>query len=146
IVGTQAVLDRRDLARLRGFAVNRFRGDVSLFDEGRDDIAARTGWPCLGVIPWFQDAWRLPAEDMMDIRSSSGGRIKIAVPQLARMANFDDLDPLSAEPDVSVVIVPPGTALPGDADLVLLPGSKSTISDLEHFRAQDWHIDLTAHR
>ncbi len=145
IVGTQAVLDARDLAQLRGFAINRFRGDVSLFDEGRDDIVARTGWPCLGVIPWFDDAWRLPAEDMMDIRSSPGGRIKIAVPQLARMANFDDLDPLSAEPDVSVEIVPPGTALPGDADLVLLPGSKSTIADLNHFRAQGWHIDLQAH-
>ncbi|CAD0185080.1 Cobyric acid synthase [Ruegeria sp. THAF57] len=145
IVGTQAVLDASDLAMIRGFVVNRFKGDVSLFDEGRDDIAARTGWPCLGVVPWFHDAWRLPAEDMMDIRSHSGGACKVVVPQLERMANFDDLDPLSAEPGITVEIVPAGRALPGDADLVLLPGSKSTIGDLAYFRAQGWDVDLFAH-
>lgn len=145
IVGTQAVLDAGDLERITGFAVNRFKGDVSLFDEGRDDIAARTGWPCMGVVPWFHDAWRLPAEDMMDIRSHSGGTCKVVVPQLERMANFDDLDPLSAEPGVTVEIIPAGRPLPGDADLVLLPGSKSTIGDLAYFRAQGWDIDLYAH-
>ena len=145
IVGTQAVLDAADLKMIRGFAVNRFKGDVTLFHDGRDDIAARTGWPCLGVIPWFQDAWRLPAEDMMDIRSYAGGACKVVVPQLERMANFDDLDPLSAEPGVTVEVIPPGHALPGDADLVLLPGSKSTIGDLAFFRAQGWDVDLYAH-
>ncbi len=145
IVGTQAVLDEGDLAMIRGFAVNRFKGDVSLFDEGRDDIASRTGWPCLGVVPWFHDAWKLPAEDMMDIRSHTGGACKVVVPQLERMANFDDLDPLSAEPGVSVEIIPAGRPLPGDADLVLLPGSKSTIGDLTYFRKQGWDIDLYAH-
>lgn len=145
IVGTQAVLDKADLKMIRGFAVNRFKGDVCLFDEGRDDIAARTGWPCLGVVPWFHDAWKLPAEDMMDIRSHTGGACRVVVPQLERMANFDDLDPLSAEPGVSVEIVPAGRPLPGDADLVLLPGSKSTIGDLTYFRAQGWDVDLYAH-
>ncbi|WP_170349191.1 MULTISPECIES: cobyric acid synthase [Ruegeria] len=145
IVGTQAVLDAGDLEMITGFAVNRFKGDVSLFDEGRDDIATRTGWPCMGVVPWFHDAWKLPAEDMMDIRSHSGGACKVVVPQLERMANFDDLDPLSAEPGVSVEIIPAGRPLPGDADLVLLPGSKSTIGDLAYFRAQGWDIDLYAH-
>ncbi|WP_170603857.1 cobyric acid synthase [Ruegeria arenilitoris] len=145
IVGTQAVLDSDDLAMIRGFSINRFKGDVSLFDEGRDVIAARTGWPCLGVVPWFDQAWRLPAEDMMDIRSHPVGALKVVVPQLERMANFDDLDPLSAEPEVSVEIVPAGRALPGDADLVLLPGSKSTIGDLAFFRAQGWDVDLYAH-
>ncbi len=145
IVGTQAVLNDGDLAMIKGFAVNRFKGDVSLFDEGRDDIAERTGWPCLGVVPWFHDAWKLPAEDMMDIRSHTGGACKVVVPQLERMANFDDLDPLSAEPGVSVEIIPAGRPLPGDADLVLLPGSKSTIGDLTYFRAQGWDIDLLAH-
>ncbi len=145
IVGTQAVLETGDLEMIRGFAINRFKGDVSLFDEGRDDIATRTGWPCLGVVPWFHDAWKLPAEDMMDIRSHAGGACKIVVPQLERMANFDDLDPLSAEPEVTVEIVPAGRPLPGDADLVLLPGSKSTIGDLAYFRAQGWDIDLYAH-
>ncbi|GAB4533277.1 MAG: cobyric acid synthase [Ruegeria sp.] len=145
IVGTQAVLEAGDLAMIRGFAVNRFKGDVSLFDDGRDDIAARTGWSCLGVVPWFDDAWKLPAEDMMDIRSAPGGAVKVAVPQLERMANFDDLDPLSAEPGVTVEIIPAGRALPGDADLVLLPGSKSTIGDLAFLRRQGWDIDLYAH-
>lgn len=149
IVGTQAVLDVGDCAQITGFAVNRFRGDMSLFDGGRDDIAARTGWPCLGVIPWFDDAWRLPAEDMMDIasrRSQRGGKAcKIVVPQLARMANFDDLDPLAAEPSVTIEFVQPGRALLGDADLVLIPGSKSTLGDLAFFRSQGWDIDLRAH-
>lgn len=145
IVGTHAVLERHDLERVVGFMVNRFRGDLSLFDAGRDDIAARTGWPSLGVVPWFWDAWKLPAEDMMDIASRQGGACKVVVPQLERMANFDDLDPLAAEPEVTVEIVPPGRALPGDADLVILPGSKSTIGDLNYLRDQGWDIDIQAH-
>ncbi|MCF6433286.1 cobyric acid synthase [Leisingera sp. MMG026] len=145
IVGTHAVLERHDLERVVGFMVNRFRGDLSLFDAGRDDIAARTGWPSLGVVPWFWDAWKLPAEDMMDIASRQGGACKVVVPQLERMANFDDLDPLAAEPEVTVEIVPPGRALPGDADLVILPGSKSTIGDLAYLRRQGWDIDIQAH-
>ncbi|UWQ29841.1 cobyric acid synthase [Leisingera sp. M523] len=145
IVGTHAVLEPQDLERVAGFMVNRFRGDLSLFDAGRDDIAARTGWPSLGVVPWFWDAWKLPAEDMMDIASRQGGACKVVVPQLERMANFDDLDPLAAEPEVTVEIVPPGRALPGDADLVILPGSKSTIGDLAYLRRQGWDIDIQAH-
>ncbi|MBY6057329.1 cobyric acid synthase [Leisingera daeponensis] len=145
IVGTHAVLEPQDLERVVGFMVNRFRGDLSLFDGGRDDIAARTGWPSLGVVPWFWDAWKLPAEDMMDIASHKGGACKVVVPQLERMANFDDLDPLAAEPEVTVEIVPPGRALPGDADLIILPGSKSTIGDLNYLRSQGWEIDILAH-
>jgi len=145
LVGTRAVLDPTDLSQMVGFMVNRFRGDVRLFDEGVRDIERRTGWPSLGVVPWFPDAWRLPAEDVLDIASRAGGAVKVAVPQLARIANFDDLDPLAAEPAVTVEIVKPGRPLPGDADIVLLPGSKSTISDLAFFRDQGWEIDLQAH-
>ncbi len=145
IVGTHAVLEQQDLERVAGFMVNRFRGDLSLFDGGRDDIAARTGWPSLGGVPWFWDAWKLPAEDMMDIASRQGGACKVVVPQLERMANFDDLDPLAAEPEVTVEIVPPGRALPADGDLVILPGSKSTIGDLAYLRRQGWDIDILAH-
>jgi adenosylcobyric acid synthase len=108
-------------------------------------IAGRTGWTPLGILPWFADAWRLPAEDVMDVASRPGGPIRIAVPRLNRIANFDDLDPLSTTPEVSVEIVPEGRPLPLDADLILLPGSKSTIADLAHFRAQGWDIDLAAH-
>jgi len=145
IVGTQAVLDQTDQDQIVGFAVNRFRGDVRLFDEGVADVERRTGWPSLGVVPWFQDAWRLPAEDVLDIASRPGGSFKVAVPKIARIANFDDLDPLAAEPDVTVDIVEPGRALPGDADLVLLPGSKATIDDLLFLRAQGWDVDIAAH-
>ena len=145
LVGTDAVLDAGDRAMIGGFAINKFRGDVSLFDDGMALIAARTGWRPLGVVPWFADAWRLPAEDVMDIASRPGGPVKVVVPRLNRMANFDDLDPLSAMAEVSVEIVPPGRALPGDADLVLIPGSKATIADLADFRAQGWDVDLAAH-
>ena len=148
IVGTQAVLDPADAALVRGFAVNKFRGDRSLFDAGRDDIARRTGWPSLGVIPWFDQAFRLPAEDVMDLpaRSRSGGSgCVIAVPRLPRISNFDDLDPLAAEPGVDLRLIMPGSPLPGDADLVLMVGSKATISDLAAFRAEGWDIDLAAH-
>ncbi len=148
IVGTQAVMSVQDNAMVRGFAVNKFRGDRSLFDAGRDDIARRTGWPSLGVIPWFDQAHRLPAEDVMDLpaRARSGGAgCVIAVPRLPRIANFDDLDPLAAEPGVDLRMIMPGTPLPAEADLVLLVGSKATISDLEAFRAEGWDIDLAAH-
>ncbi|MEL7013793.1 MAG: cobyric acid synthase, partial [Pseudomonadota bacterium] len=146
VVGTQTILPEADAQRIKAFAINKFRGDVRLFDDGVRAITSLTGWPSLGVVPWFEDAWRLPAEDIMDIRSSArAAKIKIAVPRLGRIANFDDLDPLSSEPDLSVDIIPPGRPLPGDADLVLIPGSKSTIADLEAFRAQGWDIDLHAH-
>ncbi len=146
LVGTHAVLPDTDRALIKAFAINKFRGDPALFVEGARIIAERTGWADLGILPWFADAWRLPAEDAMDIASRPGGPLKIVVPRLGRMANFDDLDPLAAEPEVSVHIVEAGRPLPGDADLVLIPGSKSTIADLANFRAQGWDIDLAAHR
>ncbi len=145
LVGTHAVLDARDRSMIHGFAVNKFRGDVSLFAGGMDEIARHTNWASLGVLPWFQDAWRLPPEDVMDLRARKGGACKIAVPRLPRIANFDDLDPLTAEPGISIEIVEPGRPLPRDADLVLIPGSKSTIADLAAFRAAGWDIDLAAH-
>lgn len=148
IVGTQAVLEQSDRDQIKGFAVNKFRGDRSLFDAGRDDIARRTGWPSLGVIPWFEQAHRLPAEDVMDLPArsrSTGSGCVIAVPRLPRISNFDDLDPLAAEPGVDLRIIMPGTPLPADADLVLLVGSKATIADLAALRAEGWDIDLAAH-
>ncbi|WP_136634769.1 cobyric acid synthase [Pseudooceanicola onchidii] len=146
LVGTKAVLDAGDAARIKGFLVNRFRGDPSLFDDGMTAIADRTGWEPLGLVPWFNDAWRLPAEDVLDLASGPGnGAFKVAVPRLNRIANFDDLDPLSSEPGVTVEIIEAGRPLCGDANLVLIPGSKSTIADLAHFRAQGWDVDLAAH-
>ena len=145
IVGTKAVISPADAHRIKGFIVNKFRGDPALFAGGFAAIEAHTGWPGLGTLPWFPDAHKLPAEDALDIRSGGTGGYHIAVPQLSRMANFDDLDPLAQEPGVRVTMVAAGTALPGDADLVLIPGTKSTTKDLAFFRAQGWEGDLKAH-
>lgn len=145
LVGTDVILPTADRARIKGFAINKFRGDPTLFDAGMDIIADRTGWQPLGICPWFADAWKLPAEDVMDVASRKGGPVKIAVPRLNRIANFDDLDPLAAMAEVSVEIIEAGRPLPADADLILIPGSKSTIADLAHLRAQGWDIDLAAH-
>jgi adenosylcobyric acid synthase len=145
LVGTKAVLDPEDAAMIRGFLINKFRGDPRLFDDGYRLISERTGWPSLGLIPWFPNAHRLPAEDAADLGGTRGsGGFLIAVPHLNRIANFDDLDPLAQEPGVTLKIIPPGQPLPVEADLIVLPGSKATIADLAHFRAQGWDIDLQA--
>ncbi|WP_237152702.1 cobyric acid synthase [Oryzibacter oryziterrae] len=147
LVGTRAVISQDDSARIKAFLINRFRGDVRLFDEGLRTIEAHTGWPSLGVIPHFAEAALLPAEDAVALRSltSSGGRVKIAVPVLPRISNFDDLDPLRQEAGVTVDMVEPGRPLPRDAALILLPGSKSTIADFLALQAEGWDVDIKAH-
>jgi adenosylcobyric acid synthase len=149
LVGTWELLTPAERARLKGYIVNKFRGDSRLFDDAHPIIRARTGMPSFGVVPWFEAARRLPAEDILGLEervpSGAARAIKVAVPRLPRLANFDDLDPLAAEPDVDLVIVPPGVALPGDADLVILPGAKATLADLAAFRAAGWDVDLAAH-
>ncbi len=157
ILGTWMLLPPAERARLKGVIVNKFRGDVSLFDGGIEVIARETGLACFGVVPHFAEARRLPAEDALAVESypgRSGGKclqmarknvIPIAVPAVSRIANFDDLDPLIAEPDVAVTFVRPGAAIPGDSDLVILPGSKATIADLAFLRAQGWDVDIAAH-
>ncbi|MGY6548234.1 MAG: cobyric acid synthase [Roseinatronobacter sp.] len=146
IVGTQAVIDPTDAAMIAGFLINKFRGDPRLFDDGYQMIAARTGWRGFGVLPWFPDAWRLPAEDALDIHAPArAGGLHVVCLRLSRIANFDDLDPLVQEPDLRVTMLGPGQAIPGDADLVILPGTKSTRGDLAYLRAQGWDLDLHAH-
>ena len=146
IVGTKSVIEAEDAALIEGFLVNAFRGDPSLFEDGYLEIERRTGWRGFGVLPWFEDAWRLPAEDAMDLtKATSDGAFKIVCLGLNRIANFDDLDPLAQEPDISLQILQAGQALPGDTDLVIIPGSKSTLGDLGFLRAQGWDIDLQAH-
>jgi adenosylcobyric acid synthase len=195
LVGTKAVIDRNDAALIRGFLVNKFRGDPALFAAGMARIAEATGWEALGLVPFFPEARLLPAEDALGLdrapsspsplvavpysttptsdpspaepRYSEGSanlnrdpsrqqptwigggewraRIKIAVPILPHIANFDDLDPLDAEPAVDLVRVRPGAALPGDAALVILPGSKATIADLGALREAGFDIDIAAH-
>ena len=150
LVGTRHVLDPNDAAMIRGFIVNRFRGDPALFADGMAEIARLTGWQSFGLLPHFEGARRLPAEDALALTGksqsrASNGRVKIAVPILPHVSNFDDLDPLDAEPDVELVRVRPGSPLPADVALVLLLGSKSTIADLAALRAAGFDIDIAAH-
>jgi adenosylcobyric acid synthase len=146
--GTMALLSADERARVKGAIVNKFRGDLALFDAGRAAIETHAGIPCLGVVPWFAQAHLLPAEDGAALSQRyvrRGGAIRIRVPRLPAIANFDDLDPLAAEADVDLALLEPGEALPGECDAVLLPGSKATISDLAFLRAQGWDIDIRAH-
>ena len=149
LVGTHVVLSEQDRRMVVGYIVNKFRGDVTLFDDGVRAIGDHTGWPCFGVVPWLKAAARLPAEDAVALERAAGAaasRLVVAVPMLSRIANFDDFDPLRAEPGVEVRFIPPGTPLPQGAALVVLPGTKSTIGDLAFLRANGWDRDILAHR
>ena len=169
LVGTQVVLEPQDAVLIRGFIVNKFRGDPALFADGMARIAQATGWEALGLVPYFPDARLLPAEDALGLHAAgppswprrgelsgaspaaaetrdSARRLRIAVPILPHIANFDDLDPLEAEPAVDLARVRPGAALPGDADLVIIPGSKATIADLAALHGAGFAIDIAAHR
>ncbi|WP_269929654.1 cobyric acid synthase [Aminobacter sp. HY435] len=149
VAGTHLILPEDDRRMIAGYLINKFRGDASLFDDGIRAIERFTGWRCFGVVPWLKAAALLPSEDSVILERLAGGEkraLKVAVPMLGRIANFDDLDPLRAEPQVEVVFVPPGQPLPDDAGLVVIPGSKSTIGDLIHFRDNGWDRDLEAHR
>jgi adenosylcobyric acid synthase len=168
LVGTWALLSASERGRLAGYIVNKFCGDVPLFDSGIAAITDRTGMHCFGVVPYFPSAAALPAEDSLALTPTlthvaptltlprlrgrewdageGRGSVRIAVPLLPRIANFDDLDPLRAEAEVELVMVRPGRPLPRDAALVILPGSKATVADLEFLRREGWDIDLLAHR
>ena len=148
LVGTQAVLDPEDAATIRGFVVNRMRGDPTLFADGMAFIAARTGWAPLGLVPFLPEARHLPAEDAQDLAfppPRPEATLRIAVPRLPCIANFDDLDPLAHEPSVALALLEPGMRLGDGFDLVILPGSKATIADLAAFREAGWEGDLRAH-
>ena len=147
VVGTQAVMEEGDNAMVAGFLINKFRGDPRLFDDGYALIEQRTGWRGFGVAPWFADAWKLPAEDAQDIgRGAQGAGLHVVCLALSRIANFDDMDPLQQEPGVRLTMLRAGQPIPGDADVVVIPGSKSTRGDLAFLRAQGWDVDLAAHR
>jgi adenosylcobyric acid synthase len=150
LVGTRMVIAADDVARVRGFLINKFRGDPALFAPGMTAIAQATGWEALGLIPFFADARLLPPEDALALEqgrpAKPRARRRIAVPILPHIANFDDLDPLDAEPSVDLARLRPGTALPGDIDLVILPGSKATIADLAALRGAGFDVDIAAHR
>jgi adenosylcobyric acid synthase len=146
IVGTMGLLEPAEQRLVQGYIVNKFRGDPSLFDNAHPIIEGRTGLANLGVVPWFAAAADLPAEDVLGlVGKRQAGGLRVVVPRLPRISNFDDLDPLRLEPAIDLLVLEPGQAIPGDADLVLLPGSKATRSDLEALIAAGWDIDIKAH-
>jgi adenosylcobyric acid synthase len=148
ILGTFSVLDKGDRDRLKGFMINKFHGDPELFSEGVTFLQDHSHTPCLGVVPHFEDASKLPAEDAVALENMSASRskgMKICVLKLPRIANFDDLDPLRLEPGVDVSFLNADQPIPGDIELVIIPGSKSTMADLAALRANGWDIDLAAH-
>jgi len=140
LVGTLLLLDPADRARVGGLIVNKLRGEGAILAPGLDELVARTGVPVLGIVPWLEE-WLPPAEDSLDLDARPGGAadapadaLEIAVVRLPRIANFDDFEPLAAEPGVRLRFVTTEAALRA-ADLVVLPGSKSTIADLAWLRA-----------
>jgi adenosylcobyric acid synthase len=149
IVGTWELLPGEERALISGYIINKFRGDASLFASGIEVIKEKTGLLCFGIIPYVPEANKLPQEDAHTLANSmrceTKGEIKIIVLNLAHISNYDDFDPLIAEPDVELQFINRGEVLPSDADLVILPGSKTTIADLTDLRQQGWDIDLRAH-
>jgi len=148
IAGTFQMISNQDAECLKGFIINNFHGDIKLFDEGRLILEDTTNTPCLGIIPHFSGASKLPAEDAVALETatvSGTGKFHICVPRLSRIANFDDLDPLKLETGVTLEIIQPGSPIPAHTDLVIIPGSKATIADLKYLRQQGWDIDILAH-
>jgi len=148
IVGTRAVMAPDDAAMIQGFVINKFRGDAALFEGGYRQIESLSGWRGYGLVPWLPAAAQLPSEDAVVLerpRRISGEQVLVACPIMPRIANFDDLDPLKIEPGVELAMIPPGQPIPSEAALIVLAGSKATISDLAAIKAQGWDIDIRAH-
>ena len=148
IIGTFSVLDEADRKKIKSFIINKFQGDPHLFNEGRNFLESRLNLPCLGIVPNFPAASKLPAEDAVALEHLAAPKtsgVKICVLRLPRIANFDDLDPLRQEEAVSLHFLNAGEAVPADTSLVIIPGSKSTMADFAALRANGWDIDLKAH-
>ena len=145
LVGTLELLSPTEQARVRGFIINRFRGDIALLQPGLDWLEARTGKPVVGVLPYVMDL-HLEAEDGIDQRQidKAAQVLKVVVPVLPRISNHTDFDPLRLHPQVDLQFVGPGQAIPA-ADLMILPGSKSVRSDLAYLRANGWDTAVARH-
>lgn len=146
LIGTLACLSQSERDRIIGFVINRFRGDIKLLEPGLQWLEAQTGKPVLGVIPYLYGL-TLDAEDAVDVEqrvSDSDTLINIAVPVFPRISNHTDFDTLRLHPQVNLQYVPPGNAIP-DCDVIILPGSKSVISDLAHLREYGWDKQIARH-
>lgn len=145
LVGTLALLSPSEQARVQGFVINRFRGDLALLQSGLDWLEQYTGKPVLGVLPYVQDL-HLEAEDSVDVRqvTASAHPLKVIVPVLPRLSNHTDFDPLRLHPQVDLQFIGPGQPIPA-ADLIILPGSKSVRADLARLRAEGWEEAIQRH-
>ncbi|WAT27098.1 cobyric acid synthase [Pseudomonas sp. GXZC] len=145
LVGTLELLSPTEQARVKGFIINRFRGDVALLQPGLDWLEARTGKPVVGVLPYVMDL-HLEAEDGIDRRQidKAAQVLKVVVPVLPRISNHTDFDPLRLHPQVDLQFIGPGQPIPA-ADLIILPGSKSVRSDLAYLRANGWDTAVARH-
>ncbi|WP_313406150.1 cobyric acid synthase [Stutzerimonas kunmingensis] len=145
LVGTLALLSASEQARVQGFVINRFRGDIALLQPGLDWLEQRTGKPVLGVLPYLMD-FHLEAEDAIDVRQfgKADDALKVVVPVLPRISNHTDFDPLRLHPQVDLQFVGPGQPVP-PADLIILPGSKSVRADLAWLRAIGWDRVIQRH-
>jgi len=146
LVGTLALLSESEQNRVKGFVINRFRGDIKLLEPGLDWLEDKTGKPVLGVIPYLHNFY-LEAEDGIDNRSvepTEGRRLKVVVPIWPRISNHTDFDPLRLNSQVDFHYVRVGEALPA-ADLIILPGSKNVRSDLRFMKQQGWAQDILRH-
>ena len=145
LVGTLELLSPSEQARVKGFIINRFRGDIALLQPGLDWLEARTGKPVVGVLPYVMDL-HLEAEDGIDQRQidKAAQVLKVVVPVLPRISNHTDFDPLRLHPQVDLQFIGPGQPIPA-ADLIILPGSKSVRSDLAYLRANAWDSAVARH-
>ena len=141
IVGTHTILGDEDRQMIAGYLINKFRGDISLFDDGLKLITDFSNWPSFGILPWVDAIKRLPAEDSVALDKLEGEMpegFRIVVPAMGKIANFDDLDPLRAEPGVALQFIRKDDPFPEKVDMVVLPGSKSTIADMQELRDNGW--------
>src|SRR5690606_33460549 len=144
LVGTLELLSESERARVQGFVINRFRGDIALLQSGLDWLEEYTKIPVLGVLPYLMD-WHLEAEDAIATQQTkSAAQIRIAVPVLPRISNHTDFDALRLHPQVDLIFVAPGQPIPA-CDLIILPGSKSVRADLATLRAHGWDDAIYKH-
>lgn len=149
LVGTHAVLSPEDLKLIKGFIVNKMRGDPTLFTDAMQWISEKTQWKNIGLLPYFSQLSQLPAEDAADLKSvvnsQQTGKLVISVLTLPTIANFDDFDPLKYEDNVQLNFIKIGDVIPKNSDVIIIPGSKATIADLQSLYQTGWDVDIKAH-
>jgi adenosylcobyric acid synthase len=146
LYGTVALLEPDDQRLIAGYVANKFRGDLALLQPGIDELTRLTGRTTYGVLPWHPALW-LDSEDALDIggrRAPDGDTFRVAVVRFPRISNFTDVDALGLEPDVDVVFASSARDLRG-VDLIVLPGTRATIADLNWLRSRGLDIEIAAH-